>query len=140
MEHVSDISSVWKLAHFGILPSRGGAGLPMSLLEAAACGRPLVATDVPGCREIARPGVNALLVPADVPSALAEAINRMACDSELRRRFGQAGRRIVEAEYSSEIVGREVLALYDRLSGRHPDTVPEIGRRPPRVPGIGGGS
>ena len=46
----------------------------MSLLEAAACGRPLVATDVPGCREIARPGVNALLVPPDDPAALADAI------------------------------------------------------------------
>jgi glycosyltransferase involved in cell wall biosynthesis len=125
MGHVSDIRGVWKSAHFAILPSRGGEGLPMSLLEAAACGRPLLATDVPGCREIARPGVNALLVPLDDPSALAEAISRMARDSELRRRFGQASRRIVEAEYSSEIVGREVVRLYDRLAGRQPDILPE---------------
>jgi len=125
MGHVSDISIVWQLAHFAILPSRGGEGLPVSLLEAAACGRPLVTTDVPGCREIARPGVNALLVPADDPSPLAEAITRMARDGELRRRFGQASRRIVEAEYSNEIVGHEVVALYDRLSGRHSDSLPE---------------
>ncbi len=125
MGHVADISNVWKLSHFGVLPSRGGEGLPMSLLEAAACGRPLVATDVPGCREIARPGINALLVPADDPSALADAISRLARDGELRRRFGQASRRIVEAEYSSEIVGREVLTLYDRLSGRKPKTLPD---------------
>jgi len=125
MGHVSDIADVWKLAHFGILPSRGGEGLPMSLVEAAACGRPLVATDVPGCREIARPGINAMLVPVDDPSALAEAISRMASDRELRRQFGQASRRIVEAEYSSEIVGREVVVLYDRLADRHPDASPE---------------
>lgn len=120
LEHVSDISSVWKSAHFAVLPSQR-EGLPVSLLEAAACGRGLVATDVPGCREIARPELNALLVPPDDPSALAEALGRMAQDGELRRRFGRASREIVEAEYSSDIVGREVVALYDRLSGRqHP--------------------
>lgn len=123
MGHVSDISTVWKLAHFAILPSRGGEGLPMSLLEAAACGRPLVATDVPGCREIARAGVNALLVPVDDPPALAEAIAHMARESALRRRFGQASRRIAETDYASEIVGREVVTLYDRLSGHPADAL-----------------
>jgi glycosyltransferase involved in cell wall biosynthesis len=118
--YVSDISGVWKSAHFAVLPSRGGEGLPVSLLEAAACGRPLIATDVPGCREIARPGVNALLVPPENPQALADAIGAMAGDNALRHRFGQASRQIVEAEYSSDIVGREVVALYDRLSGRPP--------------------
>jgi glycosyltransferase involved in cell wall biosynthesis len=115
--YVADVSDVWKSAHFAILPSQR-EGLPVSLLEAAACGRPLVATDVPGCREIARAGVNALLVSPNDPSALAEAIGRMANDSEMRRRFGRSSRQIVEAEYSSDIVGSEVVALYDRLSGR----------------------
>ena len=50
---VDDIREVWKRAHIAVLPSRR-EGLPKSLLEAAACGRPIVATDVPGCREIAR--------------------------------------------------------------------------------------
>jgi glycosyltransferase involved in cell wall biosynthesis len=115
--YVSDIVAVWRSAHIAVLPSRGGEGLPVSLLEAAACGRPLIATDVPGCREIARPGVNGLLVAPDDASALAEAISQLAQDAELRRRFGEASRRIVETEYSSDIVGREVVALYDRLSG-----------------------
>lgn len=122
MGHVSDIAGVWQRAHFAILPSRGGEGLPVSLLEAAACGRPLVATDVPGCREIARRDINALVVAADDPAALADAMSRMAADGELRRRFGEAGRQIVEAEYSSDIVGREVVALYDRLSGHRADS------------------
>ena len=53
---VADIPAFWASAHIAVLPSRR-EGLPMTLLEAAACGRPLVATDVPGCREIARPGL-----------------------------------------------------------------------------------
>ncbi|MGC1467432.1 MAG: glycosyltransferase family 4 protein, partial [Pseudolabrys sp.] len=89
--HVADISSVWRSAHIAVLPSRR-EGLPKSLLEAAACGRPIVATDVPGCREIARDGINALLVPPDRPGALADAIARLAGDEGLRRRFGEAGR------------------------------------------------
>ena len=89
--HVADIRDVWKAAHIAVLPSRR-EGLPKSLLEAAACGRPIVATDVPGCREIARAGVNALLVPPDDPVALADAIDTLAQDAAMRARFGAAGR------------------------------------------------
>jgi glycosyltransferase involved in cell wall biosynthesis len=115
--HVADIREVWKAAHIAVLPSRR-EGLPKSLLEAAACGRPIVATDVPGCREIARPGVNALLVPPDDAEALADAIGRLAGDAELRRTFGEAGRRLVESAFSSETVGEQVVALYDRFVAR----------------------
>ncbi len=111
---VEDIAGLWSQANIAVLPSRR-EGLPLSLLEAAACGRPLVATDVPGCREIARPGVNALLVPPDDPQALAEAIDRLASDPVLRRNFGAAGRQIVEREFSDERVGRDVVSLYHRL-------------------------
>ena len=97
-----------------VLPSRR-EGLPKSLLEAAACGRPIIATDVPGGRAIARAGVNALLVPADDAAALADAIDRLAQDAELRRRFGAASRRLAEDEFSSQRIGRETVALYDRL-------------------------
>lgn len=117
--HVADIRDVWKAAHIAVLPSRR-EGLPKSLLEAAACGRPIVATDVPGCREIARPGVNALLVPPDDAPALADAIARLARDSALRAHFGAAGRRMVEEEFSDVRVGRAICALYDRLIGRQP--------------------
>ncbi len=115
--HVADIREVWAAAHIAVLPSRR-EGLPKSLLEAAACGRPIVATDVPGCRAIARSRVNALLVPADDVAALADAIDRLAQDAELRQRFGAASRRLAEDEFSSQRIGRETVALYDRLLGR----------------------
>jgi len=117
--HVGDIRDVWKRAHIAVLPSRR-EGLPKSLLEAAACGRPIVATDVPGCREIARPGVNALLVPADDAEALADAIWRLAQDADLRSRFGAAGRRLVEEEFSAAHVSRAVVRLYDALIESRP--------------------
>ena len=115
--HVESIETVWAAAHIAVLPSRR-EGLPKSLLEAAACGRPIVATDVPGCREIARQGVNALLVPPDDAMALADAIGTLAGDAALRHQFAQAGRRIVENEFSAALVGRKTVALYDRLTKR----------------------
>jgi glycosyltransferase involved in cell wall biosynthesis len=112
--HVDDIRSVWAQAHTAILLSRR-EGLPKSLLEAAACGRPLIASDVPGCREIARHGINALLVPADEPEALANAIETLMNDRDMRIRFGQASRQIAMAEFSSARIGSEIVALYARL-------------------------
>jgi glycosyltransferase involved in cell wall biosynthesis len=115
--HVADIRQVWAAAHIAVLPSRR-EGLPKSLLEAAACGRPMIASDVPGCREIVRPGIDGLLVPPDDAPALADAIERLAADAELRRKFSAAARRIAEEEYSSALIGRQIVALYDRLIGR----------------------
>jgi len=111
---VADIAALWACAHIAVLPSHR-EGLPLSLLEAAACGRPLVATDVPGCREIARADVNALLVPLEDAGALADAIDQLAADSQLRRQFGKASRELVERTFSSERIGSDLVALYQRL-------------------------
>src|SRR5262249_25557487 len=105
--HVKDVRAVWRDAHIAVLASRRD-GLPLSLLEAAACARPIVATDVPGCREITRSDVNGLLVPSDDSRALAAAIDRLARDPGLRSRFGKAGRQLAEHEFSSEKIGRDV--------------------------------
>lgn len=113
--HVADIRDVWAQAHFAVLASRGGEGLPMSLLEAAACGRAMVATDVPGSREIAINGETALTVPPDDPAALAEAMAKMASDAKMRKRFGANARALVEREFSAEAIGRQTVALYDAL-------------------------
>jgi len=112
---VADIATVWRRAHIAVLPSRGGEGLPKSLLEAAACGRPLIATDVPGCREIVINDKTGLLVPVDDPQALAAAILRLARSSPLRIRFGVAARRLVDERFSPDLVGKATVALYQRL-------------------------
>ena len=109
--HVSDVGTVWARAHIAVLPSRR-EGLPKSLLEAAAYGRAIVATDVTGCREIARAEVNALLVPPDDARAIADAVQKLARDPVLRARFAAAGRALVEAEFSSERIGADIVNLY----------------------------
>jgi glycosyltransferase involved in cell wall biosynthesis len=114
--HVAPISSVWQRAHIAVLPSRR-EGLPMSMLEAAACGRPMVATDVPGCREIVLPGETGLLVPVDDPGALAAAIATLAASQELRARYGAAARRFAVERFSAEAIGRQTVALYRSLVG-----------------------
>lgn len=116
--HVSDIRQVWASAHIAVLPSRR-EGFPKALLEAAACGRALVATDVPGCREIARDGLNALLVPPDDPVALAKAIKTLAEDATLRRKFATASRNLAE-EFSADRIGREIVAIYNRMLAAAP--------------------
>jgi len=119
--HVEDIRSVWAQAHVAVLPSRR-EGLPKSLLEAAACGRPLIATDVPGCREIARNDVNALLVPPDDAEALANAIEALLKNPSMRIRFGSASRTIATSEYSSERVAAEITQLYSRSLQQAPSS------------------
>ncbi|MCC6779366.1 MAG: AGE family epimerase/isomerase [Hyphomicrobiales bacterium] len=111
---VEDVAGLWARAHIAVLPS-DREGLPLSLLEAAACGRPIVATDVPGCRAIARAGVNGLLVPRGDAVALADAIARLADDPALRARLGAASRAMVEQEFASDRIGPAVVALYEQL-------------------------
>ncbi len=108
---VDDISGLWARAHIGVLPSRR-EGLPLSLLEAAACGRALVATDVPGCRAIVIDGETGLLVPVDDANALANAIQRLMDDPQLRERFALAARRRAVELFSADRVGSEIVSLY----------------------------
>jgi glycosyltransferase involved in cell wall biosynthesis len=112
---VSDIRKFWAGCHVAVLPSRR-EGLPKSLLEAAACARPIVATDVPGCREVARPGLNAFLVPVDDAEELANALARLCGDKGLRASMGMAGRRLVEENFSSERIGVATVDLYKRAT------------------------
>lgn len=111
---VSDVAALWGQAHIAVLPSYR-EGLPKALLEAAACGRPMVATDVPGCREIVRPEQTGLLVPPREPIALSQAIARLAGDRKLRRRLGARARTVAETEFADEVVVRDTLALYREL-------------------------
>lgn len=112
---VGDVRTVWSRAAIAVLPSTYGEGLPRALLEAAACGRPIIATDLPGCREIVRDGKTGLLVPPhDVPR-LAEAIATLAGDPARRHAMGRAGRALVEREFAQSVIAEETLALYRAL-------------------------
>ncbi|MPY76065.1 MAG: glycosyltransferase [Alphaproteobacteria bacterium] len=110
----TDIPGEYARAHIAVLPSYR-EGLPKSLLEAAAAGRPMVATDVPGCREICRDGETGLLVPARSVEPLAAALEKLAADPALRERLGARARAIAVAEFAEEIVVRQTLDLYRNL-------------------------
>jgi glycosyltransferase involved in cell wall biosynthesis len=89
---VGDVREAWRDSHFAVVPSRGGEGLPKALLEAAACGRAAIVTDVPGCRHFVRDGVEGWVVPPDDSAALAAAIERLARDPLMREGMGLAAR------------------------------------------------
>lgn len=98
----ADVAGVWASHHAACLPSRGGEGLPRSLLEAASCGRACITTDVPGCRTLVRDGVEGLLVPPGDPEALATALARLAADPALVAACGAAARLRIETGGFSE--------------------------------------
>jgi glycosyltransferase involved in cell wall biosynthesis len=110
---VADIRAVWRRAAIAVLPSTYGEGVPKALLEAAACARPIVASNVPGCREVVRPGETGLLVPPRDVNKLAGAIAALAGDPARRKAMGRAGRALVEREFDENIVARETLAIYE---------------------------
>jgi glycosyltransferase involved in cell wall biosynthesis len=110
----SDMPDVLRRATIVVLPSRR-EGIPKVLLEAAACGRPMVATDVPGCREVVRPGETGVLTQFGDSAALAEGIRTLLCSPELRRRFGRAARRMAEAEFSEGAVVAQTMRVYREI-------------------------
>jgi glycosyltransferase involved in cell wall biosynthesis len=112
---VEDVRTVWARAAIAVLPSTYGEGLPRALLEAAACGRPIITTDTPGCREVVRRGENGLLVPPHDVAALAEAIAALAADPARRGAMGRTGRALVERDFAEPVIVAQTLALYDEL-------------------------
>lgn len=113
--HIDDITSLWRICHIAVLASYR-EGLPLSLLEAAACGRPMIATDAPGCREIVWDKITGLLVPVENPTALAQSIKQLAQSPDERAQYGANARRLVEDKLSAKTIGISILALYERLA------------------------
>lgn len=109
-----DMPILLSAANVVVLPSYR-EGLPRVLEEAAACGRAIVTTDVPGCRDAILPGVTGLLVPVRDASALAQAIRKLVEDRGLRQCMGIAGRDLAERCYSVESIVAAHLALYREL-------------------------
>lgn len=115
--HVDDVRTVWSRAALCLQPSFGGEGVPVSLLEAAACQRGAVASDVPGCRDVVRSGVNGLLVPPGDPVALADAVEHAIADRERLAAWGRASRALVaSAGFDNASVGNAMLDLYARVA------------------------
>lgn len=111
----SDMPEEFARAHVVCLPTYYGEGVPKSLLEAASCGRALVAADMPGSREIVRHEETGLLVPPRDVAALAAALRRLIEDKPLRDRLGAQARRAACAEFSEESVIAQTLRVYSEL-------------------------
>lgn len=113
--HVEDMAEVYNQADIVCLPSYG-EGLPKALLEAAACGKPLVATDVPGCRDICVDKKTGITVrPKDVTS-LVSALGQLLDDAELRERYGHNARAIVVSQFSLEQISKQTIVFYNEIT------------------------
>lgn len=117
--HRADMPDVLASASIVVLPSYR-EGLPKVLLEAAACGRPVVTTDVPGCRDAIELGRTGLLVPVQNAEKLAEAIGGLLQNPAQCAALGAAGRALAEREFDVQAVVDKHLAIYDRLLRRQP--------------------
>jgi len=117
--HQNDIAAVWRDSHVAVLPSYR-EGMPKALLEAEACGRPVITTDVQGCREAITEGVEGVLVPVCQSAPLAEAMDAMARDPAKRQAMGRAARARAESRFDQRIIAERHLDLYRRLTGGSP--------------------
>jgi glycosyltransferase involved in cell wall biosynthesis len=113
--HVEEMSGFWAKTDIAVLASHGGEGVPLSLVEAAACARPLIATDTPGCRDIVETWRNGLLVPPRQPELLADALALLLGDAAMRKRMGEASVDVVRSGFSSDAVNAATLGLYRDL-------------------------
>lgn len=114
MGHQDDIPSIIASAHIIVLPSYS-EGIPRSLIEAAASGKPIIASDIPGCREVVKPGVNGLLIPPHDPVALADALADLISDPLRRQMMGQEGRKIAVGRLSASRIASQTLDVYHSL-------------------------
>jgi len=109
-----DVATIFSTSHVVVLPSYR-EGLPKVLIEAAACGRAVVTTDVPGCRDAIEPGQSGLLVPPRDAPALANAIECVVRQPDTRRQMGRAGRKLAERQFGIDQVVEAHLSTYDAL-------------------------
>lgn len=113
--HVEDMPALFRSVSAVVLPSYR-EGLPKGLIEAAACGLPLVTTDAPGCREVVTHEVDGLLVPVRDPRAIAAAVSRLQDDGVLRDRLGQAAKERARGEFDERIIIRKTMDVYGEVA------------------------
>lgn len=115
----TDMANVFAACHAVTLPSFYGEGLPKVLIEAAACGRAIITTDMPGCRDAIEPDVTGILIPVRDATALADAIEKLAINLPLCAAMGEAGRRRAEQLFDVKHVVKAHLQVYDDLLGEY---------------------
>ena len=108
-----DVPTVISMSHIVCLPSYR-EGLPKILIEAASCGRPIVTTDVPGCREVVKDECNGYLVPEKNAKALKDALLKLINDPEKRLEMGKASRELAIEKFSNEIVNNGIYTVYQK--------------------------
>lgn len=112
----SDMATVMAASSIVVLPSYYGEGLPKVLIEAAACGRAVITTDHPGCRDAIVPDVTGLLVPVRNVEALGAAMELLIRDSALRQQMGEAGRELAERRYDINAIVQTHIDIYNDLT------------------------
>lgn len=110
-----DMERIYAQAHIIALPTMYGEGVPTALIEAAACGRPIIASDIPGCRSIVQQNENGLLVPPNDPYTLACAIEELILDPARRMKMGVAGRQVVLERFTHEKINAATLQVYQHV-------------------------
>lgn len=113
--HRTNIHEVFAMSAIVVLPSYYGEGLPKVLIEAAACGRAVITTDHPGCRDAIEPNVSGFLVPVRDPDSLADAIFNLLNNPELCNKMGLAGRKLAERDYGIDKVCNKHIEIYKSL-------------------------
>lgn len=113
--HKKNMIEVYAMSHLVVLPSFYREGMPKSLLEAAACGRAIITTDLPGCRDAVDPNKSGLIVPPKDPNALAEAIEKIVNNSDILRSMGVAGRAKAIEKFNVDSVIQTHLNIYRSL-------------------------
>ncbi len=108
----NNVRAVWAQHHVACLPSRGGEGLPRTLLEAAACGRAIITTDVAGCRHFVRHGIDGYVLPVDDVNAFYETIMTIGRQPDLIVRMGGAARRRIFSGFTEREVMHTLRRLY----------------------------
>jgi glycosyltransferase involved in cell wall biosynthesis len=114
--HVADVPKVWREHHVALFLSWYREGLPRAVVEAAACGRPIVATDVTGCREVVRNGTEGILVRSGDVDGAANALIELAGDKAMRTRLGAAAHARFRERFTAAAVRQAVGNLYRALT------------------------
>ena len=118
----SVVPDIWAMHHLAMLPSRGGEGLPRTLLEAASCGRAILTSNVPGCRDLVRDGIEGVIVPPGDAQALAGALIALHATPDRLISMGNAARQRILEGYTEQAVGEAVVQLYRQMLQTHMST------------------